>query len=212
MKRKRTKETRKNRPARTVGLTTAVLYQGDLDYLKERGIPMSRALRVALMEYVLDLKAKEGGRPALHAMTKADRDAWILATNDDHATRPVPVLDAAAVPAAAMQEIPHELAPDMRSMTKDEQVAWLRSGEKADMDTWILLGKDGCTIRPEPAIAPSAVAVAESEILQGPAPDMSTWTKAERDQWILSGDVPVRAMKASAPAAGARLSMDCTEN
>ena len=141
MKRKRTKETRKNRPARTVGLTTAVLYQGDLDYLKERGIPMTRALRAALSEYVLDLKSKERGRPALHTMTKAGRAAWVMAATDDRDTRPGPVLE--HVPAAAVPEIRHELAPVapyLRGMTKAEHAAWLISEEKADLDSWILTG------------------------------------------------------------------------
>lgn len=197
--------TEKEPKVKSVGFTTAWFYKTDIAFIKERGIPMSVALRDGLFEYVLTIKAKERGQPAWHTMTKAERDAQILSAKDEIARLAPSRLDAATSgPAENVPEIRHELAPDMRSMTPDEQAAWLRSGEKADMDTWILLGKDGCTIRPGGAIAAAlGPAAAEPEIPRGHVPDMSTWTKAERDAWILAGAVPNRVMRA-AKTTGAR--------
>jgi hypothetical protein len=57
------------------------------------------------------------------------------------------------------------------------------------------------TMRGRPAIpALPVAAVAEIRQLGSPVPDMTDWTKKERDAWILEGAIPARAMRAEAGA------------
>lgn len=58
---------------REVNLESAKLFQGDLDYLQARGIPIRSVLREALHEHVLLLKAR-----AVPVMTREQRAAFIM--------------------------------------------------------------------------------------------------------------------------------------
>jgi hypothetical protein len=59
------------------------------------------------------------------------------------------------------------------------------------------------TMKGRPAIPALPVAgPAEIRQLGSPVPDMTDWTKKERDAWILDGAIPRRAMMARAGARG----------
>ena len=121
-----------NQPARRTSVCTTTLYQGDLEYLRRREIPIARALRAALTDSVLDLKSKERGQPAWHEMTKAERDARIMsAPNIEH---PVPQVQ----PAAAEPEIPRSPVPDMTGWTREERSAWILDGV---IPAWVMMAR-----------------------------------------------------------------------
>jgi hypothetical protein len=124
-----------NRPVKKTSIWAATLYQDDLEYLKQHDIPIARALRAALTDYVLNLKSKERGHPAWHEMTKTERDAHILSARDDF--RP----ECEVVPAAAVLEIPREPAPDMTGWTREERGAWILSEGKIVPD-WVMMAKE----------------------------------------------------------------------
>lgn len=125
-----------NQPVTVTSYRTAKLYQDDLEYLKQHDIPIAQALRAALTDYVLNLKSKEIGRPALQDMTKAERDAYILSARDDF--KPDHQVH---VPAAAVLEIPHRPVPDMTGWTKADRDAWILSEGKIVPDRVMMVQK-----------------------------------------------------------------------
>jgi hypothetical protein len=62
---------------------------------------------------------------------------------------------------------------------------------KADRDRWILSAPDTYNVENYRPIVEMGPVIPRSS-----APDMSAWTKKERDAWIIDGTVPARAMMA----------------
>lgn len=104
---------------------TSWLYDSDIAFLKERGIPINVALRDGLYEYVLKIKDKEHNLPALHTMTKIERERWIMTAPDDFRPAPGP----RTAPAVVLPEIPQGPVPDMSTWTKVERDQWILSGD-----------------------------------------------------------------------------------
>jgi len=115
-----------NRPVKNTAVWVTKVYQDDFDYLKEQGIPIGRALRIALHEYVIKIKQQQKTKPNFISMTREERDAWIMSA--PNIERPVPQRPAAV----AVIEIPkvRESVPDMTGWTKADRDAWILSEGK----------------------------------------------------------------------------------
>jgi hypothetical protein len=122
--------------SRTRGETHKVLcqvYRNDYDYLKEKGIPIARAVRTALAEYVLNCRKKP---PILR---RDQRDAFILrgvlpdGSQVPEAVVTVTLAEISAKPAALNQSASSSVVlPDLHLWTKAERDAWILNGIMPD--------------------------------------------------------------------------------
>jgi hypothetical protein len=119
------KTSKLNRPVKVTGWSTANLYKDDLDYLKEHGVPVAKALRDALHEHVLEHRARHQGKPNTFAMSKEERSRWILSTPDDF--KP-----------GVHKEYTH--APTREFLSRDPWI--LDCGSTPDMHTWTQAERD----------------------------------------------------------------------
>jgi hypothetical protein len=118
--------------ARNRGETHKVLcqvYKSDYEYLKENRIPIARAVRTALAEYVLTCRKNP---PILR---RDQRDAYILrGVLPDGSQVPEVVVTAKLIEISAKPPVLNQSAcssvilPDMQTWTKEERDTWILTG------------------------------------------------------------------------------------
>lgn len=114
-----------NRPSKKSSVCCTTLYEDDLAYLKEHGIPLARAVRLALHEYVIIQKDLQKGKPNFEKMTREERFAWVLSAPRGDSVEPG---DLQILGEEVLRSIPHEPVPDMTGWTRDERGAWILDG------------------------------------------------------------------------------------